>query len=84
MQQPPGFKAAAGQPAYVWRLNKALYGLKQAGKSWNVLVHDLLASLGFTRADSDPCLYTHTDGTVILLYVDEIAMATFSETTGDY
>ena len=42
------------------RLKKALYGLKQAPRAWNKDINEKLHSLGFTKLQSEPCLYLST------------------------
>lgn len=74
MRQPPGYDDGTGR---VLHLKKALYGLKQAGRAWNSKFNDVLVNtLGFTRADSDPCVYfTHSPRLMMLvIHVDDTAM----------
>jgi hypothetical protein len=71
MELPP----EPGQPRRVVRLMKSLYGLKQAGELWNRKLDAILKDLGFTRCESDPCVYTRIRGTTrmyICLYVDDL------------
>ena len=46
-----------GRPMYL-RLKKGLYGLKQAGYHWQQLLHSYLMDTGFSRAPTDPCVFT--------------------------
>ena len=39
------------------RLLKSLYGLKQAPMLWNKMLNDVMVGIGFTRSNSDTCLY---------------------------
>ena len=41
---------------------KSLYGLKQAGRLWSRLLHDKLEEAGFTRCNTDMCLYFKRSG----------------------
>jgi Reverse transcriptase (RNA-dependent DNA polymerase) len=71
MELPP----EPGQPRRVVRLLKSLYGLKQAGELWNRRLDQILKDLGFTRCESDACVYTRIKGTTrtyICLYVDDL------------
>jgi transposase InsO family protein len=61
-----------------WKLKKALYGLKQAGRQWKNKLDEVLTKNGFTRAQSDDCLYIlRENGKIILevlVYVDDMAV----------
>uniref|UniRef100_A0AAV1VGI3 Reverse transcriptase Ty1/copia-type domain-containing protein n=1 Tax=Peronospora matthiolae TaxID=2874970 RepID=A0AAV1VGI3_9STRA len=57
------------------RLKKRLYGLKQSGRLWNLMLHDILMSLGLSQCYTDSCFYikTETDGkTLVGIYVDDV------------
>ena len=63
------------------RLKRALYGLKQALRAWNKDINEKLHSLGFTKLQSEPCLYLHyqdNDICIISLYVDDLVIAASS------
>ena len=78
MRQPEGFKVP-GRETWVLRLFKALYGLKQAGRVWNKLLNQSLLSLGFSRCQSDPCVYIRNDDkgkAIIAVHVDDMLLAT--------
>ena len=67
---------------YALQLNKALYGLKQAPREWNDTIDRFIKHIGFTRSRSDVCLYYRggkEDKELILLYVDDIIIATKSK-----
>ena len=56
------------------RLKKDLYGLKQLGRLWNMMLHDILKSLGFSQSYTDRCLYIKEDvmgKTLVGIYVDD-------------
>ena len=60
------------------RLKKALYGLKTSGKLWYETICPVLLSLGYTRSNTDKCLFFKSTGnkiTYLLLYVDDILIA---------
>ena len=74
MEQPEGF-TVTGSEHQVCKLKKSLYGLKQAGRAWYQKIDDALFKLGFTRLDTDHCVYQLTrDGLRlwIALYVDDL------------
>lgn len=70
------------------RLKKGLYGLKQSGRLWNLMLHDILMSLGFCQCYTDSCLYIkdESDGkTLVGIYVDDVlATATSSHEVEDF
>jgi hypothetical protein len=70
MELPEGFE----EPGYVCRLRHSLYGLKQAPRIWYQCVHRVLASHGFTMAQSDNCMFYKPD-CVICVYVDDFLVA---------
>lgn len=63
----------------VLRLRRSLYGLHQAPKVWETLLSETMGKLGFTRFQSDPCVYGKDMGTeraiVIGIFVDDVVMA---------
>lgn len=80
IEQPCGFSENNN---LVCRLHKALYGLKQTSKCWNNRFHKFLTKIGFTRSNTDHCLYTldfngQEDLVHLLLYVDDIILASGS------
>jgi hypothetical protein len=60
----------------IWRVRKALYGLKQAPRAWNAKLHARLLELGYTRCESDHCVYVRAQGpaTILAVYVDDIVI----------
>ncbi|KAI1829201.1 hypothetical protein DTO027I6_9902 [Penicillium roqueforti] len=70
MELPEGFE----EPGYVCRLRRSLYGLKQAPRIWYQCVHRVLASHGFTMAQSDNCVFYKPD-CVVCVYVDDFLIA---------
>jgi hypothetical protein len=56
MEQPPGFEVE-GKEDWVWRVTGAIYGLKQSPREWNKDVSDFLASLGFKKLTTEPCIF---------------------------
>jgi len=66
----------------VCALKKALYGLKQTGRAWNIKLNTVLRGIGAQPLNADPCVYRLRQGeteTFILIYVDDILVATSSE-----
>ena len=58
------------------RLNRSLYGLKQSPRCWYTTIDNFLVKqLGFKRGRFDCCIYTHTNGTILALYVDDLLIA---------
>lgn len=79
MKQPEGISES---PDLVCKLNKSLYELKQAPRAWNERFNIFMRRLGFKRFEIDKYLYTNMNGnckTYLLLYVDDIAIASNSE-----
>ncbi|KAJ5267756.1 hypothetical protein N7478_010564 [Penicillium angulare] len=68
------FDAGFEEPGYVCRLRRSLYGLKQAPRIWYQCVHRVLASHGFTMAQSDNCVFFKPN-CVVCVYVDDFLVA---------
>jgi len=69
------------------RIKKALYGLKQAPRAWNKDINAKLHGMGFTKLQSEPCLYLYLkklDICIISLYVDDLVIAASSLQTIQY
>ncbi len=76
MAPPPGVKVAPGRAL---RILRSLYGLKQAARDWHDRCVAELYKLGFEQCAADPCLLVHRlRGITLLLYVDDIAIASRS------
>lgn len=58
-----------------FRVLMALYGLRGSAKWWYQTLTPELAKLGFLPLASDLCCFRHTDGTLLLVYVDDILIA---------
>lgn len=56
----------------IWFLLRALYGLKQAPRLWYEDIIVFVATHGFLPLPSDPCVLHHTNGRMIILWVDDI------------
>ena len=78
MQIPKGF---AQYPGKCFKLLRAIYGLKQSGREWNLMVHDIIISLGFIVTDSDVCIYykEKVDIIYIGLYVDDMLIVSANQ-----
>jgi hypothetical protein len=76
VQPPRGFEhlCSAGQGL---KLLKALYGTKQASYLWQQTLSKWLVENGFTRLETDPCVFTKTvNGKQIIVgcYVDDLVV----------
>ena len=59
----------------VYKLERSLYGLSQSPALWNDTLNESLTVFGWKRTQSDPCVYVHTSGNIIVIltvYVDDI------------
>ena len=73
MSPPPGVEVAKGRAL---RILRSLYGLKQAARDWHEKCITELIKLGFQQCAADPCLLVNYQrGIMLLLYVDDIAIA---------
>jgi hypothetical protein len=80
--QPVGF-IDESKPDHVCRLSKSLYGLKQAPRAWFLRFTNFIKSVGFIATRSDTSLFTFVHGSdmaFLLLYVDDIVLATSTTT----
>lgn len=82
VKQPEGYRIVGvdGRPE-VLKLNKSLYGLKQAPRNWHRLIDRFVNVLGFKSSDADACVYSRSDGTLLLLYVDDLVIFSKHEST---
>ena len=72
MEQPHEFHK--GDVDDVCLLLRTLYGLKQSPRYWYNALYTKLLSIGFTRCESDHCLFLR--GTLwVLIYVDDLILA---------
>ncbi|XP_074310396.1 uncharacterized protein LOC141646388 [Silene latifolia] len=85
MHQPPGFRDPK-HPDHVCLLQKSLYGLKQAPRAWYQRFATFVKTIGFTHSICDNSLFIlhkGTDTAYILLYVDDIILASSSGSLRD-
>ena len=86
MKDPLGRTDAQGKPYYL-KLLRPLYGLRQSAFRWNQALTEHLIEHGFTRAESDSCMFTirkkrseidpsytgdEVDTLILGMYVDDI------------
>lgn len=81
MCQPEGYEDKTKKD-HVCLLKKSLYGLKQSPRQWNRRFDQFIKSRKFVRSEHDQCVYTRegstTDSVYLLLYVDDILIASKS------
>lgn len=85
MRQPPGYEDQH-KPNYVCKLDKAIYGLKQAPRAWYSRLSAQLISYGFVASKSDTSLFIYHKLHItifMLIYVDDIIVASSSQTATD-
>jgi len=81
MHQPLGFRDKE-KPDHVCLLKKSLYGLKQAPRAWYNYFATFVSAIGFTQSLCDNSLFIYKQGTsttYLLLYVDDIVLASSSD-----
>ena len=57
MSQPAGLTSTEEQGNLVCKRKKSLYGLKQVSRMWYQKFDTYIRQLGYSRSDSDPCMY---------------------------
>ncbi|XP_071699006.1 uncharacterized mitochondrial protein AtMg00810-like [Rutidosis leptorrhynchoides] len=85
MHQPIGFKDHS-RPNHVCLLKRSLYGLKQAPRAWYQRFADFVHTIGFIQSKCDHSLFVYhhvTNIAYLLLYVDDIILATSSNQLRD-
>ncbi|XP_071708801.1 uncharacterized mitochondrial protein AtMg00810-like [Rutidosis leptorrhynchoides] len=85
MHQPIGFKDRS-RPNHVCLLKISFYGLKHAPHAWYQRFADFVYTIGFSHSKCDHSLIVYHKGTDIaylLLYVDDIILATSSNQLRD-
>ncbi|XP_071708106.1 uncharacterized mitochondrial protein AtMg00810-like [Rutidosis leptorrhynchoides] len=81
MHQPMGFRDP-NYPDHVCLLKRSLYGLKQAPRAWYQRFADFASTIGFVHSKCDHSLFIYHHGhetAYLLLYVDDIVLATSSD-----
>lgn len=75
MKPPPG---VPGPPGCICFLQKSIYGLKQSPYRWNLVIHEFLLSIGFTRTLVEQGIYLRRFPdkrfVIIGLYVDDLLL----------
>ena len=76
MRTPPGVpEFDSNGDRLVCKLKRSLYGLKQAGREWAALFASFLLQWGFVRSNIDTCLFTYTNGGVLVGAADAVTWA---------
>ena len=71
---PPGYERLGPL-----KLNRSLYGLKQAPRLWYETMRAAMKELGYVQLQTDVCCFAHpTERCYVLMYVDDICIATAS------
>jgi hypothetical protein len=98
MKDPLGRVDANGKPYYM-KLLRPLYGLKQSAQKWNQALTEHLLKNGFTRAESDSCMFTikkkrseidpsykgdEVDQLILGAYVDDVSFTGSSSVIMDW
>ncbi|GAA0163745.1 transmembrane signal receptor [Lithospermum erythrorhizon] len=81
MRLPSGFSSSTSNQ--VCRLRKSLNGLRQSPRNWFAKLTSALHEYGFTQSHADHTLFTYQHGTdllAVLVYVDDILVATNNST----
>jgi hypothetical protein len=75
MEQPPGY--VQNESSLVFLLKKSLYGIKKSSRAWYAKMDNFLITIGFSRFQSDPNVYTKKLGShliILVLYVDDLIL----------
>ncbi|CAO1621463.1 unnamed protein product [Parajaminaea phylloscopi] len=80
---PDDFKSS-GSSSRILRVLRSLYGLKESGRIWFSTLSDCLEKEGFRMCPFDPCVYVDSSGTILVIYVDDLAVFARSEEQLDH
>ena len=58
----------------VFKLSKSLYGLRDSPYHFFNHLSQILAKMGYKSSPTDPCMFTHPNGMIILSYVDDVLL----------
>ena len=72
-----------GKMERLQKLMRPIYGLKQASRNWNEELDKFLSSCKFRRLESSSCIYVRDDGTMLVVYVDDILIFSREDTKID-
>ena len=76
VKQPQGFEEGNGDK--VCELLQALYGLQESPSLWYHTFVAVLEDLGFIPLTKECCIFKNSDGSLIILYVDDLLIAATS------
>ena len=65
-------RAYRGAPKHIFQQLGPQYGQRSAPRKWFQTLSGWLVDTGFTQAANDPCLFTHTTGLQVVLWVDDL------------
>ena len=75
VKQPYGFEEPrSARYTRVFHLLRALYGLKQAPREWYLTLISYLINLGYKRLEHDLCVFSHENGIIIAIFVDDLLL----------
>jgi hypothetical protein len=67
------YKPYQGGPVYVFKLLGPIYGQRSAPRAWyETLTKWLVADMGYVQGVNEPCLFSHSNGHVIVIHVDDL------------
>lgn len=59
-------------PTTLWRVLRSIYGPKSAPAAWKKTLTGWLSEMKFSPSLLDDCCWKHAEGTIVLLYVDNV------------
>ena len=65
-------RAYRGAPKHIFQQLGPHYGQRSAPRKWYQTLSGWLLETGSTQAKNDPCMFTHTTGLQVVLWVDDL------------